>query len=70
MNFSKVPFACRGNTLRVFECKLNYLRRQAEREGQVIVVKSLALSHTASLRQHPDVSLDVPFCRNAGGLAD
>lgn len=54
----------------MFECKLNYLRRQAEREGQVIVVKSLALSHTASLRQHPDVSLDVPFCRNAGGLAD
>lgn len=32
-----------------------------------MVKKNLELSHIVSLRQHPDATLDVLFCKNADG---
>lgn len=69
LNLSKVPFAGGGNALHVFECKLNNLGMQAEKRASNCG-KNLVLSYTVSLRQHPDASLDVLFCRNANGQAN
>ena len=64
-----MPFAGRGNALHVFECKLNNLGMQAVKRASYCG-KSLVLSYIVSLRQHPDASLDVLFCRNADGQAN
>lgn len=69
LNLSKVPFAGTGNAPPVFECKLNNLGMQAEKRASYCG-KNLVLSHIVSLRQCPDASLDVLFCRNADGQAD
>lgn len=69
LNLSEVPFAGRGNALHAFECKLNNLGTQAEKRASYCG-KNLVLSYIVSLRQHPDASLDVLFCRNADEQAD
>lgn len=68
LNLSKVPLAGRGNALHLFECKLNNLEMQAVKRASCFG-KSLVLSYSVSLRQHPNASLDVLLCRNADGQA-